>query len=157
MKTSVENKSKILKLTNEQNKLKSWIKNGDWILIGNAFLSLVPFSIFTSINFGIGLTIFAISYTSLSVVSLLVNHAFKDGARKRIGEIDQEILELVKTNDDEFMILKEYHKVQDMQNKLNTQKRLLEEMIEKKYNKNHNKKIVKPIQEEFEDNNDLLI
>ena len=155
MKTSLENKSKILKLVNKQKKLKFWNKKGDWILMANAFVSLIPFSIFTGINLGLSLTLISVFYTVSSIVALCVNFSTKDKILKKIGAIDQEILDLVKKDQEEFTILREYHNVKDLQNKLDKQKSLLKQLIEKKYNKKSKKE--KEVTDFVETDNDLLV
>ena len=55
---------------------------------------------------------------------------------KRLGDIDQEILYLVKTNDGELEILREYHKLKSMRNesdlnKLQAQEQLIKKLIDK--------------------------
>ena len=162
MNTSDYNKSKILKLINKQNKLKLWNNIGDLILLLNAITSSVPFAIFTILNISIWLTLFGALYLVSSMSAICINNLLKNKTLLKISDIDQQILNIVKSDDDEMVILKEYYKVQDIQKNLNKEKRLLKELIDKNYNKNNSNKISKyavkqEILNEFSEDENLII
>ena len=133
-------KSKIIKLKKQQNALKYWRDKGEWYIMGNAFVSLIPFAFATSISIALGFSIFAFTYLISSIASICVHMLYgKDKIKEKIKEMDQEILELVKTDDAEFEILKEYDRIETLEKEIakkereiEKQKRLIEKMIEKK-------------------------
>ena len=131
--------SKAIKLKKQQNALKYWRDKGEWYIMGNAFLSTIPFAFATSINMGLGFSIFAFTYLISSIASICVHMLYgKEKMFKRIQELDQELLQLVKINNNEFEILKEYDKIETLEREIKNrereiekQKRLIEKMIEK--------------------------
>lgn len=133
-------KSKIIKLKQQQNRLKFWRDKGEWYIMGNAFLSTIPFAFATSINMGLGFSIFAFIYLISSIASICVHMLYgKEKMFNKIKNLDQDILELVKTDEQEFEILKEYDKIETLEREIKgkereieKQKRLIEKMIEKK-------------------------
>ena len=131
-------KSKILKLKKQQKALKFWRDKGEWYIIGNAFLSTIPFAFATSINMGLGFSIFAFAYLFSSISSICVHMLYgKEKMLNKIKDLDQEILNLTKTNKQEFEILREYDKIETLEKEIkckereiNQQKRLVENLIE---------------------------
>ena len=131
-------KSKILKLKKQQKALKFWRDKGEWYIIGNAFLSTIPFAFATSINMGLGFSIFAFAYLFSSISSICVHMLYgKEKMLNKIKDLDQEILNLTKTNKQEFEILREYDKIETLEKEfkgkereINQQKRLVKNLIE---------------------------
>lgn len=169
-------KSKILKLKKKQNALKYWRDKGEWYIMANAFISAVPFAFATSINMGLGFSIFAWVYLWSSIASICVHMLYGKGKMlEKIKSIDQLMYHFVKTNSHEFDVLKEFDKIETMQKEIKAkereiekQKRLVENMIELNYleereqklktrTKTENKQInkVKELQKEQAEEHDL--
>lgn len=131
-------KSKILKLKKQQKALKFWRDKGEWYINGNAFLSTIPFAFATSINMGLGFSIFAFAYLFSSISSICIHMLYgKEKMLNKIKDLDQEILNLTKTNKQEFEILREYDKIETLEKEIkgkereiNQQKRLVKNLIE---------------------------
>lgn len=136
----MKQKSKILKLKNKQKFLTFWHNWGGYFLAFNALICgmLVPIN---ALFIATKLSTILISLYLISSIGLLGFHEIegKDKLKKKKGEIEQEILELVKTDEEEVQILKEADKVEAIQKDIIAKKReqaeqkqLVKELIKKK-------------------------
>jgi len=167
--------SKAIKLKKDQKALKFWREKGEWYIMGNAFLSTIPFAFATSINMGLGFSIFAWAYLWSSIASICVHMLYgKEKMLNKIKEIDQELLNLTKTNKQEFEILREYDKIETLEKEIKgkereieNQKRIIENMIEinclkekerltKLQSKEDNKQIKKQVEELEQENKNII-
>lgn len=131
--------SKSIKLKKQQKALKFWRDKGELYIMGNAFLSAVPFAFATSINMGLAFTIFAMAYIVLSTSSICIHMLYgKEKMSNKIKDIDQELLALIKADEKEFYLLTEYDKIETLKNEIKdreqeieNQKRIIEKMIVK--------------------------
>ena len=133
-------KSKILKLKRKQNRLKFWHNWGGYFFAFNALVSvaLVPINaLFMATTLS---TILVSAYLTMSI-GLLGGHDVygKDILLNKKQETEQDILQLVKTDDAELEILKEADKIDTLQKEINAkkqeqkeQRKLIKELIKKK-------------------------
>ena len=89
--------------------------------MGNAFLSSIPFAFASSLKMSLPFNLFAYGYLLLSIASIIMHSGFKSKMIRKLKELDSKILELVKTDEYEFKVLKEYDKLQDMKVELKRQ------------------------------------
>lgn len=167
--------SKAIKLKKDQKALKFWREKGEWYIMANAFISTIPFAFATSINLGLGFSIFAWAYLWSSIASICVHMLYgKEKMLNKIKEIDQELLNLTKTNKQEFEILRAYDKIETLEKEIKgkereieNQKRIIENMIEinclkekerltKLQSKEDNKQIKKQVEELEQENKNII-
>ena len=117
-------KSKILKLVNKQKHLKFWCKWGGYIFALNALISglLIPINALNDAT--IFSTIFVSTYM-LASIGLLGYYEIngKDIILNNKNKVDQEILQLVKENDAERIVLREYHELEKIEQEINEKKK----------------------------------
>ena len=136
----MKQKSKILKLKNKQKFLKFWLKWGGWFFLANVLTatSLLMPCIMATVP--AALVMSAVVYLGTSVILAGAHDIFvEDTIRQKMQDVDQEILELVKTDEEEVQILKEADKVETIQKDIKVKKReqaeqkqLVKELVKKK-------------------------
>ena len=134
------NKSKVIKLKHQHKRIKFWNKWGGWILCGNALISISLLALVAITNIGVAFAFFESLYFGASILAVGAHDLFdKNKTRNKLSEVDQEILHLIKTDDAEMQILREYDKIEhiqkdvkEKQSELKQQKELVKELIKKK-------------------------
>ncbi len=136
----LKQKSKIIKLRKQQDRLKFWKKYGGWILCVNTLIPVYLLSVCVMAPVSSLITLIETVYLGTSILAFGVHERFGEKKlQEKIGEIDHEILELIKTDSEEFEILKEYDKIETLEREIHQietakreQKRLVEQLIAKK-------------------------
>ena len=127
------NKSKIIKLEKKKTKLKFWHNCGGWILCVNALIPTMLLMPCVMANIAPTLAIIESLYLGFSVLALFEHEIFGEKKiKQKIQNLDQEILNLVKTDKEEMNILIEHDKTQTLERELKHQKQLVKEMIKTK-------------------------
>ena len=136
----MKEKSKIIKLKNKQNRLKFWHKWGGWILCVNSLISIILLMPYVMANVAPTLALIESLYLGFSVLSSFEHELFGEKKTKqKIQDLDQQILNLIKADEEEVKILSEFNKIDEIQKdvcqmkqQLKEQKQLVKEMIKTK-------------------------
>jgi len=122
------NKSKIIKLEKKKNKLKFWYNWGGWILCVNALIPIILLMPCVIANISPVLAIAESLYLGFSVLASFEHELIGEKKiRQKIQNLDQDILQLVKTDKKEMNILREYDKIETLKKQINAKEREIKE------------------------------
>jgi len=148
------NKSKIIKLEKKQNRLKFWHNWGGWILCINALIPIMLLMPCVIANIAPTLALIESLYLGFSVLASFEHELISEKKiKQKIQDLDQQIFELVKTDEEEMNILREYDKIENIkreicqkQEQIKNQKQLVKKMIKtKNYSAKGQKNLVKEL------------
>lgn len=127
----MKEKSKIIKLKNKQKRLKFWHNWGGWILCANALIPIMLLVPCVMANITPTLALLESLYLGFSVLASFEHELFGEKKiKQKIQDLDQQILHLVKTDEEEMKILREHDKIEDLQKEINLKQQELKKQRE---------------------------